>query len=367
VSVKEHAVVIVGAGPAGTAAALRIAARRPDLAERTLVVDRRTFPRDKLCAGALSPLSGAQLARLGAAPAVPTCRVAAMELRAGERRILVRPPSGSAFRTVRRREFDTALLDLARRRGIAIQEGERVTGIERGGTGVAVVTERGEHRALAVIGADGSNGVVRRAIGDDAIERGFALEVLVPADPQRDAAFADELAVFDFEPIKAGLGGYCWIFPSRDAGTPLLNCGIAICTPDCARSGRLARSFLVEWLASQGVRCDPASIRGHGGIAYDPDARLGSDRVCVAGDAAGIEPLLGEGIPCALGTGIEAADAVVEAIDRADFDLARYHEHVRRSAIGRMMVQRRAQAHARYRRDAFDRYMHAVRLFGRLR
>src|SRR5262249_32907019 len=152
-------------------------------------------------------------------------------------------------------------------------------------------------------GADGVNGVVRRAVGGGDIERGFALEVLVAADPEHDAAFADETAIFDFAPIEAGLGGYCWIFPAREAGSALLSCGLAVCTPDSSRPGRLARSFLVEWLASRGIHCDPASISGHPGIVYEPDARLGSGRVCVAGDAAGIDPFLGEGIPCALGTG----------------------------------------------------------------
>jgi menaquinone-9 beta-reductase len=361
----DHAVVVVGAGPAGAAAALRLAARRPDLARHTLVVDRRTFPRDKLCAGGLSSLAEAQLARLAAAPGVPSCPVAALEWRLGSQRQVVRPQSGLAFRTVRRKEFDAALLDLVRRRGIAVQEGTRVTGIEQGRAGVSVVTEHGEHRAGAVIGADGANGVVRREIGDDGIERGFALEVLVSADPKRDAAFANGLATVDFAPIEVGLGAYCWIFPAREAGSALLNCGIAVCAPDSARSGRLARSFLVEWLASQGIRCDRASIRGHGGVAYDPDARLGSGRVCLAGDAAGIDPFLGEGIPCALGTGIVAADAVAAALDRGDGDLSQYHEQLRASPIGRFMEQRRSQAHARYRRDAFDRYLHAVRWFGR--
>jgi menaquinone-9 beta-reductase len=365
VSVDQHAVVVVGAGPAGSAAALRIAGRRPDLAARTLVLDRHAFPRDKLCGGAVSGVAAAQLGRIQASPAVATCRVTAMEVVVGSLREVERPVSGLAFRTVRRREFDAALLDIVRRRGVAVKEGERVVEIEEGRTGVSVMTDKAEHRALAVIGADGANSVVRRAMGIGRGERGFALEVLVPADLQRDAAFAQELATFDFAPIAAGLGGYCWIFPSRVGGSPVLNCGIAVCTPDCARLGKPARAFLVDWLASRGIRCDASSIRGHGGIAYDPDAVLGTHRVCVAGDAAGIEPYIGEGIPCALGTGIAAADAVVAAIDRSDFDLTRYHEHVRRSSIGQFMEQRRHVAHAQYRRDAVDRYFHAVRIFGR--
>jgi menaquinone-9 beta-reductase len=364
VSVDQHALVVAGAGPAGSAAALRIAGTRPDLAARTLVLDRAVFPRDKLCGGAFSRSAEEQLARLQAAPAVPMCRVAAGEFVLGPRREVLRPPSGPAFRTVRRLEFDTALLELVRSRGAAVCEGERVVGIEEGRTGVSVVTDKAEHRAHAVIGADGANSVVRRAMGIGRGEWGFALEVLVPADLERDAAFAEGLATFDFAPIRAGMGGYCWIFPSRDGGAPVLNCGIAVCTPDCAHLGKPARAFLVDWLASRGIRCDPASIRGHGGIAYDPDAVLSTRRVCVAGDAAGIDPYIGEGILCALATGIAAADAVVEAIDRSEVDLTRYHEQLRRSPIGQLMERRRHWAHVRYRRDPVDRYFHAVGIFG---
>jgi len=362
---KPAAVIIVGAGPAGSAAALRIAARRPDLAARTLVLDRSVFPRDKLCAGGLSMLSESQLARVRAAPSVAAVPVAATEFVLGSRRELMRHASGSAFRTVRRREFDAELLDSVRRRGVAVEQGERVRAIHVGRTAISVLTDRGEHHALVVIGADGANSVVRREIEVGTGERGFALEVLMPDDAQRDAGFSRGIAMIDFAPIKAGLGGYCWIFPSCDAGSPLLSCGIAVCAPDCARSGRQARSFLLDWLASRGLQCESSSIRGHGGIAYDPDARLGATRVCLAGDAAGVDPYLGEGIPCALGTGIAAADAVIAANNRNDFDLTRHHERVRRSAIGQIMARRRLFAPARYGRNPVERYFLAARFFGR--
>jgi len=361
---EPAAVIIVGAGPAGSAAALRIAARRPDLVARTLVLDRSVFPRDKLCAGGLSSIAESQLARVRAAPSVASVPVAATEFVLGSRREVLRHAS-VAFRTVRRMEFDAALLDRVRRRGVAVEQGERVRAVHVGRTAVSVVTDRGEHHALAVIGADGANSVVRREIGVGTGERGFALEALLPSNARRGAELSEGIAMIDFAPIKAGIGGYCWIFPSRDADSPLLSCGIAVCAPDCARSGRLARSFLLEWLASRGLQCDSSSIRGHGGIAYDPDARLGAPRVCLAGDAAGVDPYLGEGIPCALGTGIAAADAVVAASDRNDFDLTRHHERVRRSAIGEIMARRRLFAPARYGRNPVERYFLAARFFGR--
>ena len=362
---SSYKVVIIGAGPAGSAAALRIAAHRPDLAAQTLVLDRSVFPRDKLCAGGLSPLAESQLARVQAATTVPSSPVRAVEFGFASHRKLVRAASGLAFRTVLRREFDASLLDLVRRRGVAVEEGEHVRAIEVGRTAISIVTDRREHHAQVTIGADGATSLARRAIGVGSGARGFALEALVSADRRLAAAFSEGTATVDFAPIKAGLGGYCWIFPSGkgDGETTLLNCGIAVFAPDRVRCGQDARSFLVDWLASRGLPCDSSSIRGHGLIAYHPETRLGGPRVCVAGDAAGIDPYLGEGIPCALGTGIAAADAVIAASDRNDFDLTRHHERVRRSPIGQIMEQRRLRAHARYGRDPVERYFLAARFF----
>ena len=63
--------IIVGAGPAGTSTALHLAARHPELAGRTLLLEKETFPREKFCAGALSGRGVQLLARLGLGVDVP--------------------------------------------------------------------------------------------------------------------------------------------------------------------------------------------------------------------------------------------------------------------------------------------------------
>lgn len=73
---------------------------------------------------------------------VPASPVSKLDFRLGARADLAGPPDGLAFRTVRRTELDAALLALARERGVRIEEGERVRGIETGWTGVAVVRRR---------------------------------------------------------------------------------------------------------------------------------------------------------------------------------------------------------------------------------
>ena len=305
---SAHAVVIVGAGPAGSAAALRIAARRPDLAARTLVLDRRKFPRDKLCAGGLSPLSETYLARIDAAPAVATCPVPAME---GPRRPRVAdcfaPPSGLAFRTVRRIEFDAALVELARSRGVSVVEGERVRALEVG--------TNGRHSRDRSTGAPRAHrqdrrgrGEQRRAQGDRRRRRRawvsrsrrsyLAIRSTTPHSPRGSPPSTSRRS----RPGSVATAGSSPLgMQTRGPGAQLRH--RSVCSPDSVRFGQQARSFLVEWLASRGLWCDPSSIRGHSGITYDPDQRLGGQRVCLAGDAAGVDPFWGEGIPCALATG----------------------------------------------------------------
>ncbi|MBI3537817.1 MAG: NAD(P)-binding protein [Chloroflexi bacterium] len=68
---NEFEIVIIGAGPAGSSAALRIAQRDPDLARKILVLEKANFPRAKLCAGGVTTHADNLLARLGARVDVP--------------------------------------------------------------------------------------------------------------------------------------------------------------------------------------------------------------------------------------------------------------------------------------------------------
>src|SRR6185369_14465012 len=115
-------VLIAGAGPAGVATAVALAARAPARAGRILCLDRARFPRPKPCGGGLTGHAHAAMRALGLAVRVPRVACATGRLVYGAAHADVR--LGQAVDIVRREELDADLVAQARERGIAIAEGE---------------------------------------------------------------------------------------------------------------------------------------------------------------------------------------------------------------------------------------------------
>src|SRR5438046_8948679 len=111
-------VVIVGSGPGGAATALRLAARDPAVAARTVVLEKAHHPRDKTCAGGVIPKALHLLAELGVALTTPHARVdrGRAALPGGQ----VGVASAGLCRGVRRRDVDALLAWTARDRGAAV-------------------------------------------------------------------------------------------------------------------------------------------------------------------------------------------------------------------------------------------------------
>src|SRR5207253_5072235 len=130
---ERRAVVIVGSGPAGAATALRLAAVAPELAARTVLLEKARHPRDKTCAGGVIPKAVRLLDELGVPLAVPQAHVdrAAVSVPGGH----VRVDGSDMCRVVRRRELDASLAWAARDRGVELREGERVVHIARDADG----------------------------------------------------------------------------------------------------------------------------------------------------------------------------------------------------------------------------------------
>lgn len=324
--------IVVGAGPAGSATALRLAARAPALAAGTLLLDKARHPRDKVCAGGLIPKASHRMATLGVSLDVPQARVdvACVEVPGGA----VRADGDDLCRVVRRRDLDARLAGAARAAGVALREEARAVAVARDGSGIRVETPGASYWAPVVVGADGSGSLVRRSLvdgGQGIVARAVMCDVPLTATPWD--GHAARRYDFDFRPVARGLRGYAWVFPCWIDGVAHVNVGVYALPP---ASGAQLQDELGRSLAALGVtprRWQAFPIR-----TYARGARLAVAGALLAGDAAGCDPLMGEGISYALEYGVLAGDAIVAARDRGAQAFADYERAVHRGPLGRKLA-----------------------------
>jgi flavin-dependent dehydrogenase len=293
-------VVIVGGGPAGATTALSLAAAAPERTPRVVLLERARYPREKPCAGGLGRRGDVLLESLGARIDVPGVAIDGVSFRSGEGLVAASP--GRIGRVVRRTEFDHALALAVRARGIEVREQVRVEAVEDEG-GVAVVrTDAGPLRARAVVGADGVGSVVRKSLGLG-VGRLRAQVVEVDTDP---VAGDVNRSLLHFDVSDPSLRGYAWDFPTLVDGRAQVCRGIYRLKADEDDGGRDVTELLEARLRGQGV--DPSTCRNkrYAERGYEPESRVASGRRMLVGEAAGIDPVTGEGIAQAIEYGVIA-------------------------------------------------------------
>jgi geranylgeranyl reductase family protein len=261
--------IVVGAGPAGSTCAYRLASAGASV----LLLDRARFPRDKPCGGAVTARALREI------PVeiddVVERVVSRFELRLRHQQGFSRTaPVPLAYLTQRRR-LDSYLVSRAVEAGAELRDGCPAADVRQNGVD--------GDRADVVIGADGANGICRRALGATPAHRyAVALEGNLPYEER----YADRL-VLDFGTIR---GGYHWVFPKGDH----LNVGVG----GWADQGPQLRSHLGRLCAAYGF--DPyslANVRGHRLPFRRRGSALAVGRVALIGDAAGVaDPLSGDGM-----------------------------------------------------------------------
>jgi geranylgeranyl reductase family protein len=322
---ESRDLVIVGGGPAGSATAIALARLDPKLASRTLILDRAAFPRDKTCAGGLIPHTLSVLRELGLELGVPSVRVDHARIDVAGERIDV--DSQGCCWVIRRREFDAMLLQAARGHGVEVRESVRLNGARRDGAHVVLDTDAGEIRTRAVVGADGSGSLVRRALVS--AEEGWVARAVMCDVPIRGAA-APARYEFDFRAVPDGLAGYAWSFPCLIEGEPHWNVGVYSLARR-GEGGRLGR------LLDERAQAPDVPRKAHPIRLYRNRQALSAPGVLLAGDAAGVDPLLGEGISFALQFGQLAARALADGFATGDLCFRGYDRSVRQSAMGRKL------------------------------
>jgi flavin-dependent dehydrogenase len=323
-------VVIVGSGPGGVATALHLQRKDPALAAETLVIEKARHPRFKVCAGGLLPHAVSCLEDLGLGLEVPHVAVHRAQVRTP--RCTVTHDEHNLCYVIRRAEFDAYLAAACRARGVEIHEEESVIDVRRDGAGIRVVTDRGEYQTRLLVGADGSGSLVRRRLVDP-LKGHVARAIMcdVPVEHTAWDGFQAQRYEFDFRLVRRGLQGYCWAFPCLIDGVPHVNVGVYA----WRQVGLDLHDALTEYLEEM-TRMRPRR-RAFPVHWYEPGRRLAAPHVLLVGDAAGADPLMGEGISLALQYGAFAGAAVQEAFRTGDFSGVAYQQAIERSWFGRKL------------------------------
>src|SRR5260221_8159074 len=116
-------VAIVGGGPAGLSTALFLASARPELTSRIVVLEKKAYPRDKHCAGAIGARADRLLATIGVRVDVPSVEIDGLSVRTLVGQACER--QSRIGRGVRRLEFDHEMCRIARCRGNRVEEEAR--------------------------------------------------------------------------------------------------------------------------------------------------------------------------------------------------------------------------------------------------
>ncbi|HWH30063.1 MAG TPA: geranylgeranyl reductase family protein [Mycobacteriales bacterium] len=321
-------VVVVGAGPAGAAAAREAASA----GARTLLLEREELPRYKRCGGGLIGVSQREVRRAGVDVDALALDVAGRFTFTSRGRAGYERQATPFLPMVLRADLDAALVRRAQEAGAELRTRTTVTGYDAQPDAVVVTTSGGPVRARAVVGADGSGSRAAAHVGVVCEQVDLGMEGEFPARPGWERH-----VLLDWGPVP---GSYGWVFPKGDR----LTVGVIGAR---ARGGEVRQYFrdVVQRLGLDLQRGE--HVGGHLTRVRAAGSPLRRGRVLVAGDAAGLlEPWTREGISFALRSGALAGAA-------AAGDPASYERAVRAELGADVAAGRRALR-------AFSRHPRAV-------
>jgi geranylgeranyl reductase family protein len=315
-------VLIVGGGPAGSTCAWQLNKAGLDV----LVLDKQSFPREKICAGWITPAVVDSLALDLADYACGRVLQPIHGFRTGiwgAGEVETHYPQKAASYGIRRFEFDHYLLERSQAR---LRLGEPLQSMVRDADRWIV---NDAIRTPLVIGAGGHFCPVSRLLGTqlgqgETIVSAQEIEFALTEEQRSQCNFENDVVQLYFCP---DLKGYGWCFPKGN----YLNVGLG--REDNHRLSEHVERF-ADWLKDRGAipRNLPGKMKGHAYLLYpSSQRRLVADGVLIIGDAAGLAyPESGEGIRPAIESGLMAAATVLEASE--DYREARLVTYAQRIA-----------------------------------
>jgi geranylgeranyl reductase family protein len=333
-------VVVVGGGPGGAAAGYWLA--RAGVS--TLVVEKKTFPRDKTCGDGLTPRAVKQLIDMGFDFDVPMLhRISGLRAYAGDLKIEMPWPEHTVFpnwgAVIRRADLDGQVAALAEKQGALFRQGTEAVAMTDDGrlTGVELRRKDADGRIdteivtpKVVVVADGSLSRFGRKLGTERRKDypyGLAVRGYATSTNSQDPMLESQLNILDKE--GRTLPGYGWIFPLGD-GT--INIGAGVISSfkafKAVNTSRVLEAYIAglpdHWAVDE-TSLISRPVGGKLPMSLSVGPKVGPNWVAI-GDAAGaVNPFNGEGIDYAYETGRMAARHIALALGSGDLgDLQGY-------------------------------------------
>ena len=328
---QDADVIVVGAGPGGSSAAHHLAQSGLDV----LLLEKSSFPREKVCGDGLTPRAVKSLVRLGidTSEANGFIRNRGLRIIGGGMRLELPWPELSTypdFGLVRPRlDFDELIVRAAQQAGARLQEATTVTGpvLDQSDRVVGVTARTADgpqtYRAPLVIAADGSSARLALSLGvqkRDDRPMGVAVRRYFTSPRTDDDMLESWLELRGSD--GSLLPGYGWVFGVGD-GTS--NVGLGILNTTNAWQKTDYKKLLKDWTGAMPEQWQftdehaTGPVRGGAlpmGFSRTPHYTRG---VLLVGDAGGaVNPFNGEGIPYAMESGLLAAEHAAQALARPD-------------------------------------------------
>ena len=334
---KSFDAIVIGAGPAGSTAAYLLAKS----GFHVLVLDKKKFPRDKLCGGLLTRKTIRLLEKIFQTSTdclTSNQIISHQSFRYGVNirdKVCIRGKLEYPFHFVDRQVYDFFWLNKARKAGAEFRFGDKLISLDPVNNRVMTCNGR-RYSASYILGADGAPSRLRRLLtAGGMIEKekksGMAAALELVVSQGKEPALPAYPVIY-FGHIR---WGYAWCFPRKDLRV-LGICGLS------EKSGKFLKRGIIHFLKTNRVSVDNICTAKSHALPYGNYlTQPGSGNILLLGDACGLaDPLLGEGIYYAHKSGQLAAMAALESYSNPQNALRIYRQHLHANIIPELQFAR---------------------------
>jgi geranylgeranyl reductase family protein len=324
---NQYAVIIVGAGPAGSILAYELARN----GIKTLILEKCKMPRNKVCAGGIT-VRALSLLPFDISDIVEKTIYG---VRLSYQRVpqKVRTYDKPIVHTVMRDKFDHYLVSKASSAGAFFEDGVEVTHIEEEINTVIVHAGSIAYSTSILVGADGSNSIVVKSLGlRYGFDYGLCVNGIVDINSAQQKAW-DGLIGLDY-----GIsGGYAWVFPKKEC--------VSVGAGSSLRNAKYLKPYTLNLIRDyQFGSVNKQCVKGHLMPIRKSNTPISFQRVLLVGDAAGlIDPLTGEGIYYAIRSSYLAANVINKFLQGEIDNLKSYQESIDKELMPELKAARTIQ------------------------